>query len=270
MATPLAYIIDATRLDISIKSTSSANQCEPMKIRPWLIVCFEPISKRTMGSCFSEEPPNLKSIKAVLHKSFLASSDDGRSAAIPDELWFDGGIDQPLLDMQHFMQSLHLTLRSTPLSGRGQIERFFRTCMTALCEISEDALEHLTAKGTLSDLEERFTQFLLHYHHQVQPSTGLTPLECWQEQCHPSLIDPHLLAPLLPEGGERHVMRDGIHYQGRTYWHADLASYLGKKVFIRVKPFQLHPETIEIFFEQQWICTAFLQAKKEDGLHGTE
>jgi hypothetical protein len=258
MATPLAYIIDATQLDVSIKSASSANQYEPMKIRPWLIVCFEPVSKRAIGFCFSEELPNPKGVKAVLYKSFLASSDDSRYAAIPDEIWLDGGTDQLLLDMQHFMQTLHLTLRSTPLSGRGPIERFFQACKTALCEISEDTLEHLTAKGTLSELEERFTQFLLHYHHQVQPSTGLTPLECWQEQCHPSLIDPRLLAPLLPEGGERLVMKDGIHYGERTYWHTDLAAYLGEKVFIRAQPFQTHPETIEVFFKQQWICSAYL------------
>jgi len=58
----------------------------------------------------------------------------------------------------------------------------------------------------------------------------------------------------------RRVTNKGIKYHGLTYWHADLAAYLGQEVCIRAplqKPF---PASVEIFISGNKICTATLHS----------
>ncbi|HEV2659318.1 MAG TPA: Mu transposase C-terminal domain-containing protein, partial [Ktedonobacteraceae bacterium] len=69
----------------------------------------------------------------------------------------------------------------------------------------------------------------------------------------------------------RRVVKDGIHYRKNRYWHSDLARYMGKEVHIRKESTQISPETLEVFFEQQWICSAsLLKATNENDVQEAE
>ena len=265
MTTPLAYVVDVLALDLLVKHGSPSDQNLPEKTRIWFTVCMEPVSRRVMGFCFSKSAPNSGNIHTVLYEAFLAS--DEASAALPDEIWFDTDNEQLFANVQHLALTSHLALRSTPPSGKGVTERFFnqvqQVCGSEPFELPEGAIERFIAERIMTRLEERFDHFLSFYHHQAHPSTGECPLESWQRQARPSPVDSHLLFPLLHDGGQRRVLKDGIHYQGRAYWHAHLAFSVGQEVHIRVRPDQISPEKIEVFSDHHWLCSASLESGKE-------
>lgn len=264
MTTPLAYVVDVLALDLPVKHEPLSDHNLPEETHIWLTVCMEPVSRRVMGFCFSKRPPNSGNIHTVLHEAFLVS--DEASAALPDEIWIDTGNDLFSANVQHLALISHLTPRSTPPSGKGVTERFFRqvqqVCATDPFELTEGAIERFLAERIVTKLEERFDHFLSSYHHQVHPSTGESPLESWQRQAHPSPVDFHLLFPLLHDGGQRRVLKDGIHYHGKGYWHADLASSVGREVHIRVQPDRIYPKRIEVFSHHHWLCSASLENYK--------
>lgn len=275
MATPCAYAIDTLAFDVYVNAPSLWDQHVSTKIHLWLTLCMEPISRRVLASCLSERNPDRESIKALLYEAFFAAGEDKQFALLPDEIWFDAGISKVFSSLQHLTQALHLTLCSIPLSAKGTLERFFLLVQHACIPVGPSGQDgsgnSFITERTLPELEERFARFLLYYHHQVQSSTGLTPLESWQEQCHPSAVNPQMLSPLLHDGGQRQVVKDGIHSRKNRYWHCDLARYMGKEVHIRMEPTQISPETIEVFFEQQWICSAsLLEATNENDVQEAE
>jgi hypothetical protein len=53
------------------------------------------------------------------------------------------------------------------------------------------------------------------------------------------------------------VLKEGIKYGGRIYWHAELATLVGEDVIVRAAPSYTTPDEVEVYFEQQWHCTAF-------------
>lgn len=217
---------------------------------------MEPVSKRVLAFCLSEHHLDLESIKAILYEAFLADGENKQFVSVPDEIWFDKSL--LFSSLQDLTHALHITQCSMSPSAKGSVERLFLSIQNECFPRQDSSGNRFIAESTLSELEERFTQFLLH-HHQIQSSTGLTPLEIWQEQCRPSVFDPHVLYPLLHDGGKRRVLKDGIRYRNNTYWHSALAYYVGKEVQIMMKPRQISPETIGVFFEQRWICSALLQ-----------
>jgi Mu transposase, C-terminal len=269
MATPLAYAIDTLAFDGYVNRSSLSDQSVPAKIRPHLTMCIEPVSKRILAFRLSEHHPDRESIKAILYEAFFADDENKHSASVPDEIWFDKSV--LFSSLQDLIQALHLTLCSIPPSAKGLIERLFFSIQNACFPGKDGSGNRFIAESALSELEERFAQFLLQYHHQVQSSTGLTPLESWQEQRRPSAVDPRMLSLLLCDGGQRRVVKDGIHYLKNRYWHSDLARYMGKEVHIRKVPTQITPETLEVFFEQQWICSAsLLKATNENDVQEAE
>lgn len=255
MTTPLAYAIDTLALDVYVNRSSPSDQNLPAMVRPYLTICMEPISKRVLAFCLSEYHIDLESIKAILYEAFLA--DGEQFVSVPDEIWFDKGL--LFSSLQDLTHALHITQCSMPPSAKGSVERLFLSIQNECFPRQDSSGNRFIAESTLSEIEERFIQFLLHHHHQVQPSTGLAPLESWQEQRRPSVFDPHVLYPLLHNGGKRRVLKNGIRYRHNTYWHSDLAYYVGKEIQIMMKPKQISPETIEGFFEQRWICSASSQ-----------
>src|SRR6266536_2586276 len=136
MATPLAYVIDTLAFDVYVNRSSLSDQSLPMKTRPWLILCMEPVSRRVLASYLSEQRPGLESIKALLYEAFFVDDEDKRSASLPDEIWFDAGIGTLISSLQHLTQALHLTLRSVPPSTKGPRERFFSYVQNACAPAS--------------------------------------------------------------------------------------------------------------------------------------
>jgi Mu transposase, C-terminal len=55
----------------------------------------------------------------------------------------------------------------------------------------------------------------------------------------------------------RKVVKTGIKYQRRLYWHAALGGLVGQEVLVRSAPTYAAPDDIEIFHRKLWICTAF-------------
>ena len=94
------------------------------------------------------------------------------------------------------------------------------------------------------------------YHTTTLDDTGRTRLSFWQEISSMRSFDPSILALLLRQTQQRTVMKGGICYKGRRYWHPSLASLVGEKVELCLDERDLMPRTIEVVFLNQWICTA--------------
>src|SRR5260221_10738365 len=85
----------------------------------------------------------------------------------------------------------------------------------------------------------------------------MSPLDYWAEHCLANPADPRQLDMLLKESATRRVIKTGIKYEARVYWHPDLATLVGQDVLIRAEPSSYAPDEIEVFHRGQWICTAF-------------
>jgi hypothetical protein len=59
------------------------------------------------------------------------------------------------------------------------------------------------------------------------------------------------------KAARRRVIKTGIKYEHRLYWHTALADLVGKDVLIRRAPTYALPDDIEVFYRDVWICTAF-------------
>ncbi len=254
---PLVSVIDTCVFDVYVKRSLYSGQNLPMETRPCLTMLMDPVSRRVLASCVSEQRPGQENIKALLYDAFFALGEDKRSVSLSDEISVEAGIDTWSPSIQSLAQEFHLTRRSASLFEKGALERFFSSVQRHV----DDPSEHPTLEWTVSELKEWFIHFIEHYHQHIQPSTGLTPLESWQKQDSPSPVNP---LPLLQESHQRRVMKDGIHVHRRVYWHVELAPYFGKEVSIRVPPPQPYPETIDVFFEQRWICSAYIRSDERE------
>ncbi len=116
---------------------------------------------------------------------------------------------------------------------------------------------------TLDELDAIFTAFLDQYHHQVNVQTGNTPLAHWHNQIVPEHMAPDRAEELLKGSVARRVGKLGIAYAGRKYWHEDLTAIVGRGVIIRVDSHGALPSSIDVFYQNQWFCSAFLNASKE-------
>jgi hypothetical protein len=113
------------------------------------------------------------------------------------------------------------------------------------------------AKLTLSELVNKFWEFIDKYHNEVHSVTKMTPLAFWAENCHARPVNPRRLDILLKERARRKVIKKGIKYRGRIYWHTALGEVVGESVLIRSGPSYAAPDEIEVFHDDRWICTAF-------------
>jgi hypothetical protein len=113
------------------------------------------------------------------------------------------------------------------------------------------------AELSLSELDHCFRTFVERYHQEVHSSTGQTPLQFWQEHATQVPVNERLLEVFLKEATHRRVLKEGIKYLGRIYWHADLATLVGEDVLVRAAPSYMAPDELEVYFEDQWRCTAF-------------
>lgn len=152
------------------------------------------------------------------------------------------------------------------------MERFFGTLNTRLWStlpgyVSSNTVErNPSAKAvlTLAELETRFLSFVDQYHQEEhsQLSDQHTPLSYWKQHCYAETVDPRQLDLLLLEAETRYVAKSGIRHRNTLYWHQALANYIGKYVLIRTVPYHQAPDEIEVFSNEQWVCTAFSLTSK--------
>ena len=149
---------------------------------------------------------------------------------------------------------------------RGICERFFGTLNTRLWSslpgyVNSNTVERnpkARAALTIHDLEAKFREFLPQYHAEPHTELGMTPLAYWDEHCFAQPVDDiRRLDILLLEATNRNVNKTGIKYEGRQYWHTELAPIVSQQVLIRADTAYEAPDEIEVYHDGRWLCTAF-------------
>jgi putative transposase len=237
------------------------------EVRPYLTLVIESASRLVMAGLLSYDPPDRFMVAAAIRAGMLVTEHKS-FGGVPDEIWVDNGRDL----IAHHVSQLVAGLGSTLFPGpphypelRGIVERFHETLDTRLWAtlpgyVGANVVErNPKAKATLSlsELEQRFRTFIERYHQEVHSSTGQTPLQFWQEHASPVPVNERLLDVLLKEAAHRRVLKEGIKYLGRIYWHADLATLVGEDILVRAAPSYRAPDELEVYFEEQWRCSAF-------------
>ena len=185
--------------------------------------------------------------------------------------------------MQQIANDLHFDLhacepndphdRGNP-QEKGIVERFFRTLNTRLWATLAGYTHSTTSKRhpkahaelTITQLAEKFWEFINNeYHCETHSETHETPLEFWAKHCHAAgHVSPRELDILLQAVEYRVLIKAGIKYAGRIYWHEDLYEDIpvGDQVMIRAQPRYMKPDEIQVFYENRWICSAFAHDSK--------
>jgi transposase InsO family protein len=244
-----------------------SHQTRSGEVRPYLTLVIDSASRLVMAGLFSYDPPDRFLVAAAIRASMLATQDKP-FGGVPDEIWVDNGKD---LIAEH-VQQLVVGLGSMLLPGpphypelRGIVERFHETLDTRLWStlpgyVGANTVErNPKAKAELSlwELDRRFRAFIERYHQEVHSVTGQTPLQFWQEHATQIPVNERLLDVLLKEAAQRRVLKEGVKYMNRVYWHADLATLVGEDILVRAAPSYMAPDELEVYFEDQWQCTAF-------------
>jgi putative transposase len=237
------------------------------EVRPYLTLVIDSASRLVMAGLFSYDPPDRFMVATAIRTGML-TTEHKPFGGVPDEIWVDNGKD---LIADHVHQ-LAAGLGSTLLPGpphypelRGIVERLHETLDTRLWAtlpgyVGANVVERnpkARAELSLSELDQRFRTFIERYHQEVHSATGQTPLQFWQEHATQIQVNERLLDVLLKEAAQRRVLKEGIKYGGRIYWHADLATLVGEDVLVRAAPSYMAPDELEVYFEEQWRCTAF-------------
>jgi putative transposase len=237
------------------------------EVRPYLTLVIDSASRLVMAGRFSYDPSDRFMVAAAIRDAMLMN-ETKPFGGVPDEIWVDNGKDLIAQHVQQLVQGLGATLVPGPPHQpqiRGIVERFHETLDTCLWAtlpgyVGANVVErnpHAKAELTLAELDLRFRVFIERYHQEVHSETGFSPLQFWQEHVAQRPVDERLLDVLLQEAARRRVLKEGIKYGGRVYWHADLATLVGEEVLVRAAPSYTAPDELEVYFQTQWRCTAF-------------
>ena len=264
----VVYQIDHTQIDVLVKDLRSPKFQTPTgEIRPWLTLCIDSQSRLVMAARFGYDRPDRFVVAAAIRDALLVSETKSYGG-LPNEIWVDNGKELVARHVQQLTRELGIMLEPC-LPGqpqhKGIVERFFETLNTRLWSrlpgfVNSNVVErnpNAKAALTLPELVTEFWTFIETYHQEVHSETGSTPLQYWSENCFAEKVDPRLLDTLLKEPENRRVIKEGVKYAGRVYWHAALARLVGEDVLIRAEPLYMTPEEIEVYHGGSWICTAF-------------
>lgn len=236
------------------------------EVRPYLTLVMDSASRLVMAGLFSYDPPDRFLVAAAIRAAMLMS-EAKPFGGVPDEIWVDNGKDLIARHVQQLVRGLGAILEPGPPHQpqiRGIVERFHETLDTRLWAtlpgyVGANVVERnpqAKAELTLAEVDQHFRAFVERYHQEIHSITGETPLHFWQEHMAGSPVDERLLDVLLKEAAQRRVLKEGIKYGGRVYWHADLATLVGEDVLVRAAPSYMAPDELEIYCEGQWRCTA--------------
>jgi transposase InsO family protein len=275
----IIYEIDHNRVDVLVKDLRQ-KKTKSETIRPWLTLCLHRRSRLVIAAIFSYDRPDRYVVAAVIRQAVLRT-EQKTYGGIPDEIWVDNGLELVSHHVQQLTDGLkidlHLCTPGQP-QERGTEERFFgvlntRHWSTLAGYVSSNTVDrdpHARADLTIAQLEQKFWEFIEQYHHEAHSrlvdheNRSWTPLAYWHEHCWAESANPRDLDVLLMEPEQRRVVKAGIKSNNQYYWHRALADLVGRDVTVRTAPTYGQPETLEVFFEKQWICTAF-SASSEPG-----
>jgi putative transposase len=271
----IIFEIDHTQIDILAKDVRPPKyRTKSGEIRPWLTLCIERRSRLIMAAIFGYDRPDQYTVAAAIREAILVS-EDKPYGGVPDIILVDNGKELLSHHIQHITQGLHIILRPCirhQPQQKGKVERKFGTLNTRLWSTlpgyvdsnTEKRNPHARAEYTIAQLEEKLREYIAQYHNEVHSQLkGRTPLMYWQEHCFAEQKDARELDPLLMKAKTCTVIKTGIKYQSRLYWHTALAEFVGKKVLVRSAPNYVSPEDIEVFDRDSWICTAFATDSEE-------
>jgi putative transposase len=237
------------------------------EVRPYLTLVIDSASRLVMAGLFSYDPPDRFMVAAAI-RAAMQTSEHKPFGGVPDEIWVDNGKDLVADHVYQLVQGLGSALLPGPPHYpelRGIVERFHETLDTRLWAtlpgyVGANVVERnpkAKAELSLSELDQHFRAFIERYHQEVHSALGQTPLQFWQKHATQIPVNERLLDVLLKEAAQRRVLKEGMKYLGRIYWHADLATLVGEDVLVRAAPSYAAPDELEVYFEGQWRCTAF-------------
>jgi len=264
----IIYELDHTQVDVLVKDIRPEHlRAKSGETRPWLTLCIDRRSRLVMAAIFSYDRPDRHTVAAAIREAVLVS-DEKPYGGVPNEIWVDRGKELLANHIHSFTQELKVILHPcTPHypQEKGIVERFFGTLNTRLWALqpgyigsnTQERSPHAKAELTIAELEARFKAFIEVYHHEVHSQTKYSPLAYWQEYCWAERVDVRTLDRLLKEAKGRMVLKSGIKYEGRMYWHTELAAVVRKTVVIRAAPTYVTPDEIEVYHNDAWLCTAY-------------
>lgn len=264
----VVYQVDHTPVDVLVKdlrNTRIRNQSG--EVRPWLTMLVDSASRMVLGTIFAYDHPDRFTVAAVIRQA-LIQDEKKPWGGIPRAIWVDNGKDFVSRHVQTLCREIGTELKILPPhqpQQKGIVERLFGTFNTRLWStlpgyVGSNVVErnpNVRATLTLSELVTQFEQFLQQYHNETHSETDHTPINFWNEKCFTEPIDIRRLDVLLMSSETRRVLKTGIKYAGRQYWHPNLAVLVGDSVALRIEPSYSAPDTVEVFHNGQWVCTAY-------------
>ncbi len=237
------------------------------EIRPWLTLCIDSRSRLVMAAIFGYDHPDRYTVATAIRDAVLTSSTK-LYGGIPHEIWVDNGHELLAHHVHQLTQELQITLHPCKPhrpQEKGIVERFFGTLNTRLWAeqpgyvASNTVARDPNAKATLTldALEQRFWAFVQRYHQEMHSETEETPLDYWAKHCYAEPAAPAAISICCSRSrSKRVVLKEGIYYRNRTYWHAVFPNWWASTSKIRVAPIYRSPDDIEVFLDHWWICTA--------------
>ncbi len=266
----IIYMIDHTLVDVLVKDLRGPKyRTQSGEVRPWLTTCVDSRSRLLMAAVFGYDRPDRYTVAAAIRDAVL-TSEDKLYGGIPHEIWVDNGKELVSHHVAQLTEALHIVLhpcRPHHPQERAIGERFFGTLNTRLwadqpgyvASNTEERNPRAKAELTLAELEESFWNFIHNqYHQEAHSETKETPPGYWMLHCYAEPANAAELDVLLMEPKKRVILKDGIYYRGRLYWHPILPAYVGEQVEVRAAPIYRPPDEIVVYRirNRQRLCTA--------------
>jgi putative transposase len=250
--------------------------------KPWVTLLLDTYSRLVMGWAIAPYPSSA-TVLTGLRMGIVVDPERGPFGGVPDELWFDRGLEFAADAVSQATGRVGCACRRLPAYAphlKGKVERYNRT-------VDQEFLRGLpfytdgpraadgrlygpdTAPLTLDRFVADFAGWVRRYNTERphQGLSGMTPLARWLTDATPIHEIPKSELRWLLLAGERRVIgRDGIRFGGLTFIAPELHGRGGEEVEVRYMPHDLRE--IEVFSKGTWLTTAkpqgLLTAKERD------
>ncbi|HEY7416592.1 MAG TPA: Mu transposase C-terminal domain-containing protein [Ktedonobacteraceae bacterium] len=232
--------------------------------RPYLTLAMDFPTRAVPAYRLSYDKPDRFNVAATLRDCFLPSPLKP-FVAVPHQAKVDNGKALNARHVRLFATDLDIDLETCDPhdpQARAILERMNRTVNTELLATLSGYIDpkahlpHTPAKLTMEELDAKLLEFFIKHNHTKHSETNAVPFEFWLEEYLPQPVDPRKLDLLLLERIPLKVHKEGIKHGKRIYWHPVLHEWVNKWITIRKAPGYPPPDSVEVFDDEVWICTA--------------